>query len=58
MTDMNFHIYQKNRLLNFIEEFQKKSKDYSEEEIENFFNLNPKYNSLIINNANVINLKE
>ena len=58
LTDMNFHIYQKNRLLNFIEEFQKKSKDYSEEEIENFFNLNPKYNSLIINNANVINLKE
>ena len=58
LTDMNFHIYQKNRILNFIEEFQKKSKDYSEEEIENFFNMNPKYNSLIVNNSNIINLKE
>ena len=58
LTDMNFHIYQKNRILNFIEEFQKKSKGYSEEEIENFFNMNPKYNSLIVNNSNIINLKE
>ena len=47
LNDLNFHIYQKNRILNFINEFQKISQDYSEEEIEKFFNSNPKYNLLI-----------
>ena len=47
LNDLNFHMFQKNRILNFINEFQKISQDYSEEEIEKFFNSNPKYNLLI-----------
>lgn len=47
LNDLNFHMHQKNRILNFISEFQKTSQNYNEEEIEKFFNSNPKYDLLI-----------
>lgn len=53
LTELNFRMFQKNRILNFINEYTQTAKNYTMGEIECFFKANPKYNSL--QNINVNN---
>ena len=51
LNDLHFHLYQKNRILAFISDYSKISKNLTMEEIESFFLYNPKYNSLHVTEA-------
>ena len=44
LNELGFKIFQKNRLLSFIEEYTSKAKNYTLEEIQNFFEENNIYN--------------
>lgn len=46
LNELNFHLYQKNRILSFINDYKKIAKNYTIEEVESFFMYNSKYNSL------------
>lgn len=51
LNDLHFHLYQKNRILSFISDYSKISKNLTMEEIESFFLYNPKFNSLHVTEA-------
>lgn len=51
LNDLHFHLYQKKRILAFISDYSKISKNLTMEEIESFFLYNPKYNSLHVTEA-------
>ena len=44
LNELGFKIFQKNRLLSFIEEYKSKAKNYTLEEIKAFFEENNIYN--------------
>ena len=44
LNELGLKIFQKNRLLSFIEEYTSKAKNYTLEEIQNFFEENNIYN--------------
>lgn len=46
LNELHFHLYQKNRILAFINDYKKIAKNYTIEEIDSFFMYNSKYNSL------------
>lgn len=46
LNELHFHLYQKNRILSFINDYKKIAKNYTIDEIDSFFMYNSKYNSL------------
>ncbi len=49
LNELNFKIFQKNRLLSFIEEYSQIAKTYSLSEIKSFFGENHKFDTLSVN---------
>ena len=50
LNELGLKIYQKNRLISFVEEYSAKAKNYTLEELENFFEENKIYNIANIEN--------